>query len=64
MTVSRKECLNRLDYYYRAIDTTIISRQNPASGLIPASVAITVSTILDDYWVGDKVLGLGSIFFY
>jgi hypothetical protein len=43
MTISRKECLNRLDYYYRAINTTIISRQNPASGLIPASVAITVS---------------------
>jgi hypothetical protein len=47
MAVSRKERLDRLDYYYRAINTTIISRQNPTSGLIPASVAITVSIILE-----------------
>lgn len=34
--------VDRLDYYYQAIHTTILSKQNAVSGLIPASVAITV----------------------
>lgn len=39
---NRKQTLERLDYYYQVINTTVLSKQNPASGLIPASVAITV----------------------
>lgn len=37
-----KHVADRLDYYYKVINTTILSKQNAASGLIPASVAITV----------------------
>lgn len=42
---SRKEILNRLDYYHHIIQATILSKQHPASGLMPASTAITVSFI-------------------
>jgi phosphorylase kinase alpha/beta subunit len=40
---NRKHSLERLDYYYQVIENTVLSKQNPASGLIPASVAITVN---------------------
>lgn len=39
----REHVLERLDYYYRVIDKTIIAKQNASSGLMPASTAITVS---------------------
>lgn len=42
-TYNRKHSLERLDYYYQVINTTVLSKQNAASGLIPASVAITVN---------------------
>jgi hypothetical protein len=41
----------RLDYYYRAINTIILSRQNPNSGLIPASVAVNTHGDYRDAWV-------------
>lgn len=45
MTISpRVHILNRLDYYYKVINQTIIKKQNASSGLMPASTAITVST--------------------
>ncbi|KAH8551679.1 glycosyl hydrolases family 15-domain-containing protein [Umbelopsis sp. PMI_123] len=62
MAVSRKERLDRLDYYYRAINTTIISRQNPTSGLIPASVAITTHGNYTDAWVRDNVYSIYAVF--
>ncbi|CAM0134733.1 hypothetical protein VKS41_000715 [Umbelopsis sp. WA50703] len=62
MTISRKECLSRLDFYYRAINTTIISRQNPTSGLIPASVAITTHGDYTDAWVRDNVYSIYAVF--
>lgn len=44
MTLGRKKHVaDRLDYYYKVINTTILSKQDAGSGLIPASVAITVS---------------------
>lgn len=42
-TYNRKHSLERLEYYYQVINATVLSKQNAASGLIPASVAITVS---------------------
>lgn len=41
----------RLDYYYRAVKAIILSRQNPNSGLIPASVAVTTHGDYRDAWV-------------
>jgi hypothetical protein len=47
MTLGRKKHVaDRLDYYYKVINTTILSKQDAGSGLIPASVAITVSVSL------------------
>ena len=43
MTISsRQYTQNRLDYYYKVINKTIIAKQNASSGLMPASTAITV----------------------
>jgi phosphorylase kinase alpha/beta subunit len=39
---NRTLSLERLDYFYQVINATVLSKQNAASGLIPASVAITV----------------------
>lgn len=46
---NRKHSLERLEYYYQVINTTVLSKQNAASGLIPASVAITVSCFFPFY---------------
>lgn len=44
MTISsRQYTQERLDYYYKVINKTIIAKQNASSGLMPASTAITVS---------------------
>ncbi|KAI8342265.1 glycosyl hydrolases family 15-domain-containing protein [Chlamydoabsidia padenii] len=52
MTIGRKKHVaDRLDYYYKVINTTILSKQNAASGLIPASVAITSHGDYTDAWV-------------
>lgn len=43
MTISsRQYTQDRLDYYYKVINKTIIAKQNASSGLMPASTAITV----------------------
>ncbi|KAI9318508.1 glycosyl hydrolases family 15-domain-containing protein [Dichotomocladium elegans] len=48
---SSRKARDRLDYYYHAITTTIISKQNAVSGLIPASVAVTTHGDYTDAWV-------------
>lgn len=40
---SRQYTQERLDYYYKVINKTIMAKQNASSGLMPASTAITVS---------------------
>ena len=45
-SIAIQRSLQRLDYYYQAINATILSKQNAVSGLMPASVAITVCTKL------------------
>ncbi|OZJ06788.1 hypothetical protein BZG36_00148 [Bifiguratus adelaidae] len=52
----------RLDYYYRAINTIILSRQNPVTGLIPASVAVTTHGDYRDAWVRDNVYSIMAVF--
>ena len=41
----------RLDYYYREIDKIILNRQDPCTGLLPASVAVTSHGDYRDAWV-------------
>ena len=55
-----------LDRYYRQVQAIIIDKQNPVTGLLPASTAITSHGNYRDAWVRDNVYsilavwGLGS----
>ncbi|MBD2305426.1 glycoside hydrolase family 15 protein [Chroococcidiopsis sp. FACHB-1243] len=51
----------RLDYYYHQIKTIILSRQNPISGLLPASTAITAHGDYTDAWVRDNVYSILAV---
>ncbi|KAJ3043839.1 hypothetical protein HK097_001651, partial [Rhizophlyctis rosea] len=51
----------RLEQYYREITTIILSRQNAATGLIPASVAITTHGDYRDAWVRDNVYSIFAV---
>lgn len=48
---SQASVRKRLDYYYRAVNAVILNRQNPTTGLIPASVAVTTHGDYRDAWV-------------
>lgn len=48
---SQSDVRKRLDYYYRAVNAVILNRQNPTTGLIPASVAVTTHGDYRDAWV-------------
>ncbi|KAF9375773.1 hypothetical protein CPB97_011252 [Podila verticillata] len=52
----------RLDYYYRAVNAVILNRQNPTTGLIPASVAVTTHGDYRDAWVRDNVYSIMAVF--
>ncbi|WP_373541961.1 glycoside hydrolase family 15 protein [Chamaesiphon sp.] len=45
----------QLDRYYQQIQAIILSRQNPITGLFPASTAITAHGDYTDAWVRDNV---------
>ena len=51
-TMKRSE---QLDRYYQQIQSIILSRQNPITGLFPASTAITAHGDYTDAWVRDNV---------
>jgi phosphorylase kinase alpha/beta subunit len=45
----------QLDRYYQQIQSIVLSRQNPITGLFPASTAITAHGDYTDAWVRDNV---------
>ncbi|AFY94818.1 glycoside hydrolase family 15 protein [Chamaesiphon minutus] len=45
----------QLDRYYQQIESIILNRQNPITGLFPASTAITAHGDYTDAWVRDNV---------
>jgi phosphorylase kinase alpha/beta subunit len=45
----------QLDLYYQQIQSIILSRQNPITGLFPASTAVTAHGDYTDAWVRDNV---------
>lgn len=51
----------RLDDYYHQIKTIILSRQNPITGLLPASTAITAHGDYTDAWVRDNVYSILAV---
>ncbi|KAI8067466.1 glycosyl hydrolases family 15-domain-containing protein [Gongronella butleri] len=62
MTFQRDHAFKRLDYYYNVINIAILSKQNAASGLIPASVAITSHGDYTDAWVRDNVYSIYAVY--
>ncbi|WP_016953261.1 glycoside hydrolase family 15 protein [Anabaena sp. PCC 7108] len=51
----------RLDSYYQQIKTIILTRQNPITGLLPASTAITAHGDYTDAWVRDNVYSILAV---
>ena len=50
--------LDDLDRYYQQVTRIILSRQNPITGLLPASTAITAHGDYTDAWVRDNVYSI------
>lgn len=55
------ELQTRLEYYYQQIKTIILTRQNPITGLLPASTAITAHGDYTDAWVRDNVYSILAV---
>jgi phosphorylase kinase alpha/beta subunit len=51
----------RLDDYYQQIKTIILRRQNPITGLLPASTAVTAHGDYTDAWVRDNVYSILAV---
>jgi phosphorylase kinase alpha/beta subunit len=51
----------RLDDYYHQIKAVILSRQNPITGLLPASTAINAHGDYTDAWVRDNVYSILAV---
>ncbi len=51
----------QLDRYYSQINKIILSRQNPITGLFPASTAITAHGDYTDAWVRDNVYSILAV---
>lgn len=60
--ISRREHLDRLDYYHKIVSTLILSRQHPCTGLLPASVAVNSHGDYRDAWVRDNVYSILAVF--
>ncbi|KAI8621677.1 glycosyl hydrolases family 15-domain-containing protein [Chytriomyces sp. MP71] len=54
----RRLVKDRLDQYYEEVASIILSRQNPATGLIPASIAVTTHGDYRDAWIRDNVYSI------
>jgi len=51
----------KLDAYYQEIKSVILSRQNPITGLLPASTAINAHGNYTDAWVRDNVYSILAV---
>lgn len=57
----RPESAVRLDYYYKLIKKVLLSRQDPISGLMPASTAVNAHGNYTDAWVRDNVYSIMAV---
>ncbi len=53
--------LAQLDRYFEAIQSVILARQHPVTGLLPASTAVTVHGDYTDAWVRDNVYSIYAV---
>ncbi|HEY9668423.1 MAG TPA: glycoside hydrolase family 15 protein, partial [Coleofasciculaceae cyanobacterium] len=61
MPIIASQLSARLDEYYRQIKTVILNRQNPITGLLPASTAINAHGDYTDAWVRDNVYSILAV---
>jgi len=61
MATSAIDLANRLDRYYEEVRSIILSRQNPISGLLPASTAVNAHGDYTDAWVRDNVYSILAV---
>ena len=61
MPIATQERQIRLDYYYQQIKSVILKRQNPITGLLPASTAVTAHGDYTDAWVRDNVYSILAV---
>ncbi len=61
MPSSLPDLHQQLDRYYQPIKQVILSRQNPISGLLPASTAVTTHGDYTDAWVRDNVYSILAV---
>ncbi|MEE4248680.1 MAG: glycoside hydrolase family 15 protein, partial [Kangiellaceae bacterium] len=50
-----------LERYYQEVKAIILARQNPISGLLPASTAVTTHGNYTDAWVRDNVYSILAV---
>ncbi|MBW4645935.1 MAG: glycoside hydrolase family 15 protein [Goleter apudmare HA4340-LM2] len=55
------ELHTRLENYYQQIKIIILARQNPITGLLPASTAVTAHGDYTDAWVRDNVYSILAV---
>jgi phosphorylase kinase alpha/beta subunit len=61
MSIIASQLPARLDDYYHQIKAVILNRQNPITGLLPASTAITAHGDYTDAWVRDNVYSILAV---
>ena len=61
MSIFASQLPARLDYYYQHIKAVILQRQNPITGLLPASTAINAHGDYTDAWVRDNVYSILAV---
>lgn len=59
--MNREKFESSLERYFRVIDSIILSRQDPVTGLLPASTAINAHGDYTDAWVRDNVYSILSV---
>lgn len=61
MAIAKTQRETRLDYYYQQIKNIILKRQNPITGLLPASTAVNAHGDYTDAWVRDNVYSILAV---
>ena len=61
MAIAATQRQTRLDYYYQQIKSVILKRQNPITGLLPASTAVNAHGDYTDAWVRDNVYSILAV---
>ncbi|HSC89557.1 MAG TPA: glycoside hydrolase family 15 protein [Polyangiaceae bacterium] len=59
--MEKLELRAQLDSFYREVQAVIVEKQNPVSGLLPASTAITSHGDYTDAWVRDNVYSILAV---